>query len=220
MLSVNSISLHLLLGCIPRSVCICFFLFDKPECLLPVSCHMVSVRLQNQCAFLLKILQMYLGECKEGPEGFWKELWHKQTLSNETAQDHLHLNLNSQTLLLSFAHLGPRLFHGFSFFLNFSCGMTSPVVWHPNILPWILMGTSDFPPSLLGAFVFVSLSLDFVIQDSSALSSLRWAILLGFQSSVYFWFCHSEVIRGSCVLDLFSIFLEASLSELISILIS
>ena len=161
-------------------------------------------------------------ECGKGPKGFWKERQHKQTLSNETAQDHLYLNPHYQTWLFFFClSLNPRLFHGFSFFLNFPCGMMSPPIWHPKILPCILMGSPDSPSIQPAQRLCLCLAEPGLRNTGqSALSSPHQVILLCSRFSVYLWFWRSEAVWGSFVLDLFSISLGASLSELISILIS
>lgn len=120
-----------------------------------------------------------------------------------------------------FLSLNPRLFPGFSFFLNFPCGMMSPPIWHPKILPYIVMGSPDSPSIQPVQCLYLCLTEPGLRNTGqSALSSPHQVILLCSWFSVYLWFWRSEAVWGSFVLDLFSISLEASLSELISILIS
>lgn len=206
MLSVNSVSLHLLLCCIPRSVCICFFLFDKPECLLPVFCHRVSVRLQNQCVFLLKILQMYLGECKEGPEGF-----RKSDDINKHCQMKLHRTICiwiwiPKLYWISFAHLGSQTVPWNPCLLEFflwrevTCSVTS---WYPALDS---NGHTWLPTQSSRCLRLCLIESGLHNTDSLALTSLHWAIPLGSQFSVSLSFCHLEEVWGSCALDLFSIF--------------
>lgn len=119
--------------------------------------------------------------------------------------------------------LDPRLFHGFSFFflLEFSLwnevisNMTSqyPALGHK--------GSPDAP--FIQPILYLCLCLTepgFRNARQSAVFSPYKAILLCSQFSVYLWFWYSEVLCGSFVLDLFPVSLEASLSELISVLIS
>lgn len=104
------------------------------------------------------------------------------------------------------------------FFLEFSLWNDVTPVPCLDALSSIIISSPDFPSV---HSLSVSLGLDFIIQDSAALpSSLHWVVLYGSQFSVYFQLHCSEEAWQSFVLDLFCICLKASLSELISVLIS